>query len=268
MRKLSLLILLFFMTVGHNFADEPNKALFDKANEEFKIASEAGDNNPKVAKDAYLKAAELFTQVIHNGVKNSEIFYNLGNCYYQAGDFPMALLQYRRALIYDPADENIHANIASVHRILNTENPTERTSGFFDKIVSYNTKIPLLVKEYFNKISYVLFWGGLIGFLFLRKKVAKKKFLIIAIVWWLSLVAVAGLSYLANTTADGVILKEDVVARKGDGENYSEAFFKPLKAGTEFIFLEERGDWMKIELLTGNKCWVKESDAGLVKDLP
>ena len=268
MRKLSLLILLFFMAVGHNFAVEPNKVLFDKASEEFKIASEAGDNNPRVAKEAYLRAAELFTQVIRSGVKNSEIFYNLGNCYYQAGDFSMALLQYRRALVYDPADEKIHSNIASVHRILKTENPEERKSGFLDKLVSYNAKIPLLVKEYFNKISYVLFWGGLIGFLFLRKKIAKKKFLIIAIVWWLSLVAVAGLSYLANTTADGVILKEDVVARKGDGDNYSEAFFKPLKAGTEFNFLEERGDWMKIELLTGNKCWIKVSDAGLVKNEP
>ena len=268
MKRLSAIVLIMVMLVGAAVADDPNQALFDKANEEFKIASEAGDNQPEVAKAAYLRAADLFTQVIRSGVKNGDIYYNLGNCYYQAGDFPMAILQYRRALLYAPEEEKIHANLASAERMLDSTDPKDNVSGLMETIASYNAKIPLLIKEYFNKISYVLFWGGLIGFLALRKKVARKKFIIIAIVWWLSLASVSLVSYLATGNADGVVLSSEVVARKGDGEHYAEAFLKPLSAGTEFTVLETRGDWLKVELTTGNKCWLKTSDVGLVKDEP
>ena len=268
MKKLSAVMLILVMLVGSALADDPNQALFDKANEEFKIASEAGDNKPEVAKAAYLRAADIFAQVIRSGVKNGDIYYNLGNCYYQAGDFPLAILQYRRALLYAPEDEKIHSNLASAERMLDSTDPKENTRGFWETIASYNAKIPLIVKEYFNKISYVLFWGGLIGFLTLRKKVARKKFIIIAIIWWLSLVGVSLVSYLAAGNADGIILSSEVTARKGDGDNYAEAFLKPLPAGTEFTVLETRGDWLKVELTTGNKCWLKTSDVGLVKDEP
>lgn len=269
MKRIVYLLLLFCLVAAKVFAeDDPNQALFDKANEEFRIASEAGEANPQAAKEAYLRAAEIFTQIIRSGVKNADIYYNLGNCYFQAKDYPMAILQYRRALIYDSGDAKINSNLATAHRMLNTENVPESSGGFLSQILSANSSIPLLIKEYFNKISYALFWGGLIGFLLLRKRVAKKKFLIIAIVWWLSLVSVALVSYFATTNSDGVILTGEVVARKGDGDNYSAAFTEPLPAGTEFVLLEKRGEWLKIELSEDKKCWIKSSDAGLVSEEP
>ncbi len=268
MKRIASILLLVLLLAGVSFAEDQNQELFDKANKEFKIAAEAGDNKPEVAKKAYLNAADLFIQIIHNGVKNSDIYYNLGNCYYQANDYPRAVLQYRRALVYAPNDEKIHSNLAAAQRMLNLQDPQQKESGIFDTIMAYNSKIPLVVKEYFNKISYVLFWGGLIGFLYFRRKVARKKFLLMAIAWWLSLVAVSGMSYLATTSADGVILDSEVIARKGDGANYEEAFLKPLDAGTEFTLVESRGDWLKIKLNSGNECWVRADAAGLVKDEP
>ncbi len=270
MRRLFVVFVLLvcMFSPGVMAADDSHQELYDQANKELTIAKEAGDNEPEVAKAAYLKAAEIFTQIIRDGVKNSDIYYNLGNCYYQAQDYPLAILQYRRALVFAPDDEKINANIASAQRNLRSEEPQSTDTGFWGKVVSFNSKIPLLFKEYFNKLSYVLFWGGLIGYLYFRKRVNKKKLLIIAIVWWLSLCAVALVSYLASSSADGVILQQEVVARKGDGDNYAEAFLKPLKAGTEFKLIEKRGDWLKVELDTGNECWIKASTAGLVKDEP
>ncbi len=266
MKKIGSLLLILCFFTGVAFAEDPNQALFDKVNEAINEAAAAGESHPKVQKEAYAKAAALYTQIIDNGVNNNKIYYNLGNCYFQMGEYPKAILNYRRALIYMPADKECESNIAKAKRILRDEEPEKPNSGFIDKIVSFNTKIPLYAKEYFADISWVLFWGGLVGFFYLRKKASKKNFILIAVVWWLCLVSVSLLSYLASSNSDGIILTNEAIARKGDGESYEKAFLKPLKAGTEFTLLEERGDWVKVELTAGNKCWLKAADVGLVKD--
>ena len=63
----------------------------------------------------------------------------------------------------------------------------------------------------------------------------------------------------------GVVLRDEVVARKGDSETYQPSFKDPLHAGTEFTLIENRSDWFYVELVDGRRCWVPASGVELVQ---
>ena len=58
------------------------------------------------------KAAELYEQLIEQGVVEPTLYYNLGNTYYMQGDLGRAVLNYQRAARLDPRDEDIKHNLA------------------------------------------------------------------------------------------------------------------------------------------------------------
>ena len=62
----------------------------------------------------------------------------------------------------------------------------------------------------------------------------------------------------------GVIVAEEVVVRKGNGESYTPQLPQPLHAGTEFIVLEERGSWLAIQLDNGISGWIRRDSATLL----
>ena len=69
----------------------------------------------------------------------------------------------------------------------------------------------------------------------------------------------------SSTNNPGVILSDEVIARKGDSEAYEKSFQKPLHTGTEFNLIDKRREWYHIELIDGTRCWIPEKDAGIVK---
>jgi hypothetical protein len=63
----------------------------------------------------------------------------------------------------------------------------------------------------------------------------------------------------------GVIITQEVVARKGNSESYKKSFKDPLHAGTEFNLLKHRGNWLQVELPDARTCWLPATDVELVR---
>lgn len=62
-------------------------------------------------KKNYAEAAERYENVLKQGV-SPDVCYNLGNAYYRLNDLPKAVLNYRRALKYDPAHGDARFNLS------------------------------------------------------------------------------------------------------------------------------------------------------------
>ena len=62
----------------------------------------------------------------------------------------------------------------------------------------------------------------------------------------------------------GVITAKEVIARQGDGQNYSPSFKAPLHAGTEFDVLESRPGWLHIKLFDDSDTWIPVDSAELI----
>jgi hypothetical protein len=69
-------------------------------------------------------------------------------------------------------------------------------------------------------------------------------------------------SHRAHPT--GVVIAQESVARKGDGETYQPSFSESLHAGTEFTVLEDRGEWLHASLPDERTCWLPRRDVALV----
>lgn len=59
----------------------------------------------------YVEAAEAYTKLLKSHPRNSQLLYNLGNCYYRLRDMPHAILAYERAAKINPSDGDCRHNL-------------------------------------------------------------------------------------------------------------------------------------------------------------
>ncbi len=60
----------------------------------------------------YDRAQSLFEGLFIAGCRNGDLFFNLGNTYYQRDDLGEAIRAYRRAELYEPRDPDLRHNLA------------------------------------------------------------------------------------------------------------------------------------------------------------
>jgi hypothetical protein len=113
-------------------------------------------------------------------------------------------------------------------------------------------------------VSWLLFWV-LVGLHLLGPRPWWRWPAIAAAVVWLACgFSVSTDTLLAGDRIEGVVLADDVVVRKGNGEGFEPQFEEALHQGVEFRLVEERPGWLHIELANGMTGWIRSGQAGLV----
>ena len=240
-------------------------SLFTQANQFFREANTT-TNDPDKAQSLYEKAILNYEKTISEGqIKNSKLYYNLGNAYFLKEDIGRAILNYRRAQSLDKADTNIQKNLAFARsrRIDKVDVRTEKrileTLFFWHYDFSIKTKflITCICLAIVCISATVMLWRG-------------KSAGIIATAFICGLLTVSFLTSVVVETRSGankiygVITIPQVVARQGDGPNYPESFKDPLHAGTEFDLLERRTGWFHIMLADDSEGWIPDNAAELI----
>ena len=93
MKQLTLILSIIFCL--KNFA---NESTFRQANEEYN-------------KGNYAKAITLYDSIISNNLESSELYYNLGNCYYKTQDWANTVWYYEKSLKLNPNNYNAIHNL-------------------------------------------------------------------------------------------------------------------------------------------------------------
>ncbi|WP_449437698.1 tetratricopeptide repeat protein [Pedobacter steynii] len=79
-------------------AKENPEALFAKGNGQY-------------AKAQYKEAAQSYEEVLKDGYKSADVYFNLGNAYYKMGEMAPAILYYEKAYKLTPGDQEISLNL-------------------------------------------------------------------------------------------------------------------------------------------------------------
>jgi tetratricopeptide (TPR) repeat protein len=236
---------------------EQGQALFSRA---------ANSEQPEEARALYERALDRFLTVLQEGgVRNARLLYNIGNTYFLLGDLGRAVLYLRRAELLDPTDRNLRHNLGFVRSQRADRLAQDQVSAVARTVLFWHYLLPGPLKLYLFAAAFaaacLLGAGVLLGGLDRRH--------------WLP-AAAGGLSLLllgsllagevrGRALRDGVILAEEVVARKGDGTAYQSSFVDPLHAGTEFRLLEARAGWYRIRLSDGRTAWIPAGSAEMVR---
>lgn len=248
MKSSNLLLLLFCLSFSLVVNAGDPVATFDSANTAY-------------SKKEFDKAIELYEQIIATNQQSPELYFNLGNAYYQTGDLAHAILNYERAKRLAPEDEDITINLKFANQ--KTEDKIEAAPQMF--LVELQQKIVSLLNEKAWSILSILFLTGgllLIGVFVSSGNAAIKKAcfymgtatLLLFIVTFF----IARSSYHSYRTHNEAIVTGASVTVLGSPSESSTKLFI-LHKGSKVIVQEENNGWLEVKIANGNVGWVKET---------
>ncbi len=251
-------------------AAEPSDltAVLDEANSLFRQANETSLHDPAAAHGLYQRAALRYERLVRDaGVRNGRLFYNAGNAWFLSDDVGRAILDYRRAQLYIPSDANLAQNLAYARSTRLDRFEEKQETRVLRTLLFWHYDLPPVVRSVLFALFSGCFW--IAAAIRLRRRAWAP---VVVLLVTGALAALFLGSLIADTVAGpgehgGVILAQQVTARKGDGQSYEPSFTDPLHAGTEFQLVESRPDWYQIELPDGRRCWIPSDSAAIVGDI-
>jgi tetratricopeptide (TPR) repeat protein len=217
--------------------------------------------NAAYARKAYDKAIELYERIVADNQQSPELYFNLGNAYYQTGDLAHAILNYERAKRLAPEDEDIAINLKFANQ--KTEDKIEAAPQMF--LVELQQKIVLLMNEKAWSFLCILFLvAGLVlagVFISSRNIVLKKASFYLgaaSLILFIATFFIAKSSYHFYRTHDEAIVTGASVTVLGSPSESSTKLFI-LHKGSKVVIKEENNGWTEVQIANGNVGWVKET---------
>jgi len=228
----------------------------------FRAAMELDSSDPEAARDHYRKAIMNFELITREGgIRNGELYYNIGNAWFRLGDTGRAILNYRRAALYRPGDRNLVQNLEFARSRRSSSIEAAEKDRVFKTLFFLHYDIPSRIRLAIFLVSFAMAWAAATAYLFLRKSWVRALIIVSAISCAVFFASLAVERSGWTRKPPGVIIADGAIARKGDAETYQPTFTEPLSPGAEVRLVERRADWWQIELEDGTRCWVP-SDAG------
>ncbi|MCB4791998.1 MAG: tetratricopeptide repeat protein [Elusimicrobia bacterium] len=131
-------------------------------------------------KGEFVKAINLYEQLVSKNQANGSLFYNLGNAYYKNQQMGFAVLNYEKALKLMPRDNDVRYNIDFINRMLKEPPPSfiDQVMQALNNLASLNELLSLssflfllfifIISVFiFNKQRALLLTGGIVLLLLL-----------------------------------------------------------------------------------------------------
>lgn len=245
---LGLFSVLFFLCEAK--ADiESATALFQRGNENYEAEN-------------FDQAIEEYQKIVDLGIRNSKVFYNLGNAYFRKNQLGKAILNYRRALSLDPRDEDSIANLRFVKLFALDKieeqrvNPLSNLLRWFLNLWSVDELIILASLSYCLSIVF--------GILILFRRSRRSLLLgltILLVIFVIFSFSLATKLYF-NSLKNGVLIAQQVEVRSGPGDDYILQFTG--HEGLEFQINGEAEGWYRISLPNGVKGWIPKEAVEII----
>lgn len=242
------LIYILVLVTNFIFAQNNAKKQFDDANELYR-------------KENYTGAIQKYESIINKDkVESSELYFNLGNCYYKLGKIAPSIYNFEKALLLNPDDKAIKTNLNFAQKMAIDDIkvvPEVGFSNFLYKLTatfSYNNWAWIAVGF---SIFFLLFF---IGYYFSSITIAKRIFFIgmFALVGLLVVsITFAFLQKRFDKTIRPAIVFEEVVNVKSEPRTTSENTFT-LHEGTKVYVKETLDNWKRIQLTDKTEGWIKK----------
>lgn len=215
--------------------------------------------NQDYAAGQFQEAIKSYETFIHSREFSANLFYNLGNAYFRAGDLGEAILNYQRALALDRNHPEADANLRIVRDEARALELAPRPIERFLRLASANQ---------FAITAAIAFWVGIfsfVGLIFARRRAPGA--LALAILS-LSIFATAVFAvYLIDNGTNGrshaIVTGNGVEARLATADNANTVLALP--PGSEIKILSTRGDWIYAALPNNLRGWLPTKSAELVR---
>jgi tetratricopeptide (TPR) repeat protein len=204
----------------------------------------------------YDQAAALYENLLALEIINGSLCYNLGNSYLKAGKIGKALVNYRRAELFMPRNEDLQANIQ--YALQQTIDKIEGRDpySYVKSFCFWYSRLTIKELIVIFLIANIGLWGIALVQLF-----KKQQYLWPALYVFIASAILFGASaaiklYSFYYKPGGVVIAREITVRSGGSINDTALF--GLHEGAEFDWLDESDGWIKIQLRDGKKGWVQK----------
>jgi tetratricopeptide (TPR) repeat protein len=211
--------------------------------------------------EKYQDAIGLYEQILREKGESAVVYYNLGNAYYKKNEIARAILNYERALMRDPGNEDIRINLEMSKQ--KTVDKIESVGVFFltqwisDIRNVYNTN----QWAWAGITAFLLFIGCLVLFFFSGKMLLKKIGFYAGIVLLAGTISCNVFAYRQKrqlTEKNTAIIMAPTVTIKGSPDK-SGVDIVVLHEGSKVFIKSKLKDWNEIVLEDGNVGWIESN---------
>ncbi len=233
----------------------------------------------------YGEAIRLYKDVAESEGVSAPLLFNLGNAWFQEGDYGHAMLCYLRAKRLDPTQPEINANLRYLRSRVEDSNKAEQKGkrmkvtadepSFFQSVhTAIAVESSSNVWAVWGAVCFILFIGGAALYIFTRSVMARKVgffggILMAACSFVFVCFAISG-ARAASAKDEGVITGFKVTLLTEPGKETDAAKGGVLTKGTEVRIVSEETDaegnvtWYKVRLNSDFIGWVSADDLEVV----
>ena len=214
--------------------------------------------NEAYEQEDFKKAIELYETALKEQGKSADLYYNLGNAYYKDNHYAEAILNYERALLLSPGDEDVRFNLDMAKSHITDK--IEPVETFFLTMWFHSVRDSLSSNAWavVGIVSFLLIIVCLFLYFFTRIVVLKK------IGFFLGLILVL-VTIIANNFAfslkdkltdreEAIIFAPTITVKSSPADSGTDLFI--LHEGTKVSVLSTVGEWSEIKLSDGNRGWM------------
>jgi tetratricopeptide (TPR) repeat protein len=206
----------------------------------------------------YAAAAAGYEAIVEFGVRNSDVYYNLGNAYFKLGDLGRAILNYRRAYRLAPRDTDITTNLL-IARAQTIDQLEVTPAGALGNLVQIAEEwLTLSEAAILALVLWLIICGLAIAAILFRRW---RRWLgvgmgIVGLFLLIGVVSIANRTYNERWYPPAVIVAQQVNVTSGPGgaDKYLVEF--DLHSGAEVRLLESRPNWRRVTLSGNLQGWV------------
>ena len=207
----------------------------------------------------YQQAVQLYDSLLQQGV-STELYYNMGNCYYRLDDMTHAVLYYERALSLSPGDGDVRFNL-QMARSKTIDKIVPESEMFF--VTWYRSAVSMASADGWGRMAVIFFLLTAVLallYLFANRMWLRKTGFFGALVMLLCFVLCNVFAYSQKKDLEnrrGAIIVESAVNVKST----------PAQDGTDLFILHEgtkvriidntMREWKEIRVSDGKRGWVE-----------
>lgn len=193
-----------------------------------------------------------------------ELYYNMGNCYYKTAQNGMAIAYYEKALKYDPADEDILANLRLVNS--KTEDKiNEEEKGLSAWFIRF---LHVFSADKWTRLGLMLWLVGFLGFIlfkvnFIRSKLQLKILSWVCVSLGVFSLLLGYLNYRRVNRHSAVVITAPMVQVKSSPSESSKNLYI-LHEGAKINLHDTNNGWYEVSIDNENYGWVKKEEAVII----
>lgn len=249
MKNKWLLIIFLFVFSAGKVSSQEIRSLVDSANQYY-------------SEGRYEQAINHYKQILDKGYESAGIYYNLGNAYYKANQLAPAILNYERARLREPGNEDIKYNL-QLARSQITDKIENIPEFFITRWIRQLIDVfPSDIWAIISMLTFVAFLALFSVYLYGQRMGLKKAG------FWVGLlalaIAVASFVFASRqkeevmNSEQAIVFAPKVTVKSSPAESGTDLFV--IHEGTKVYIEDNMGEWYEISLSDGSQGWLRKKN--------